>query len=239
MNPEAMEPVGEALLAYFDGDTAAELIICRDDGEERSVPVAFFFRDTSQFTPIDSAAIDRCAGHVLDIGAGTGPHSLALQQRGLTGTAIDINHQAVNIMRRRGLKDVHRADIFEFHGERFDTLLMMGHGIGLVETMAGLDRFLTYARGLLSADGQVLLDSLDVRDTDNPSDLAYQDANRQAGRYIGEIRLQFRFRGHKGPFCGWLQVDAETLNEHAEMAGWRCELVHREESGDHLSRLTT
>ena len=237
MNPKAMEPFGMALLAYFEGDTTAELIIRRDDGQETPLAVGLFFREPSEFTPIDNAAIDRCKGHVLDVGAGAGIHSLVLQRKGLPVTAIDINPQAVSIMRQQSLMDVHCADIFEFQGGRFDTLLMMGHGIGVVETIAGLDRFLAYAHGLLCEDGQVLLDSLDVRITENPSDLAYHEANRQAGRYIGEIRMQFEFHNEKGPYCGWLHVDAETLKDHAELAGWRCEVVYREESGTYLARL--
>ena len=142
MNPKAMEPFGMALLAYFEGDTTAELIIRRDDGEERPLPVSLFFRDPSEFTPIDNAAMDHCIGHVLDVGAGTGLHGLVLQRKGLPVTAIDISPHAVNIMKQRGLMDVHCADIFEFQGGRFDTVLMMGHGIGMVETIAGLDRFL-------------------------------------------------------------------------------------------------
>ena len=102
----------------------------------------------------------------------------------------------------------------------------------------GLDRFLAHAHRSLSETGQVLLDSLDVRITDDPGNLAYHEANRQAGRYLGEIRIQSEFRGERGPFGGWLQVDAETLRAHAELAGWHAEVVHREESGDYLARLT-
>ena len=94
----------------------------------------------------------------MDVGAGTGLHSRVLQQKGLPITAIDINPHAVSIMRQQDLMDVHCTDIFEFQGGRFDTLLMMGHGIGVVETIAGLDRFLAYAHDLLSEDGQVTLD---------------------------------------------------------------------------------
>ena len=238
MDPKAMDLFGMALLAHFEGDATAELIIHRDDGQKTPLPVGFFFRGPSQFTPLDNAALDRCRGHVLDVGAGSGLHSLVLQRKGLPVTAIDISPHAVNVMKQRGLKDVHCADIFEFQGGPFDTLLLIGHGIGMVETIAGLDRFLAHARGLLSENGQVLLDSLDVRITDNASNLAYHQANRQAGRYIGETRLQFEFRGEKGLPCGWLHVDAETLNEHAEPAGWQCEVVRREGSGDHLTRLT-
>jgi SAM-dependent methyltransferase len=238
VNPQAMEPFGIALLAYFEGCTNAELIVRRDDGKEAPLPVSLFFREPSDFTAIEKAAIELCKDHVLDVGAGTGLHSMALHRRGHPVTSIDISPQAVTIMRQRGLKDARCADIFEFLGGPFDTLLMMGHGIGMVETMSGLERFLGHAHTLLSGNGQLLMDSLDVRITDDPGNLAYQEANRKAGRYIGEIRMRFEFRGRRGPYCGWLQVDAETLREHAELAGWQCETVHREQNGDYLAKLT-
>ena len=197
MDPKAMEPYGAALLACFEGDTGAELILRRDDGQEVRLPVSHFFRRPAEFTPLEKAALERCTGHVLDVGAGTGLHSLALQEKGLRVTAIDVSLQAVEIMTRRGVVDVHCADLFDFRSGPFETVLMMGHGIGLVETLAGLGRFFAHARGLLSERGQVLLDSADVRVTGDPNHLAYHEANRRAGRYVGEIRLQSDFQGRQ------------------------------------------
>ena len=238
MDPQAMHLFGRALRAYFEGDARAELTIRREDGQENALPVSFFFRGRCEFTPLENAAIDSCRGRVLDVGAGTGLHSLVLQQRGLPVTAIDISPHAVEVMRERGVREVHCADIFEFQGGEFDTLLMLGHGVGMVETIAGLDRFLAHARRLRSEEGQLLLDSLDVRATEDPANLAYHEANRQAGRYIGEIRMQLEFRGEKGLHHGWLQVDPETLQERAELAGWKREIVHQDEGGNYLARLT-
>jgi hypothetical protein len=153
-------------------------------------------------------------------------------------TSIDITPHAVEIMKQRGLKDAHCANVFEFRGGPYDTILLLGRGIGMVETIAGLDRFLAYAQGLVSSDGLVLLDSMDVRGTDDPTHLAYQEANRKAGRYVGENRLQFHFQGRRGPDCSWLHVDSDTLNERAEAASWRCDVILREENGDYLARLT-
>lgn len=153
---------------------AATLILRRDDGHGAPLPVSHFFRPPSAFTPIEEAALARCSGHVLDMGAGTGLHSLVLQEKGLRVTAVDISPQAVHIMAQRGVRDVHCAGLFEYQGGPFDTVLMMGHGIGMVKTLAGLDQFLAHARGWLSESGQVLLDSLDVRVTDDPKNLAYQ-----------------------------------------------------------------
>jgi SAM-dependent methyltransferase len=238
MDPKAMQPYGAALLAYFEGDTGAALTLRRDDGQEVSMPVGHFFREPYAFTPVEKAAIRHCTGRVLDVGAGTGLHSLVLQQKGLRVTAIDVSSQAVAIMTCRGVEDVHCADLFAYQGGPFDTALMMGHGIGTVETIAGLDRFLAHARGLLTEGGQVLLDSLDVRGTADPGNLAYQEANRRAGRYVGEIRLQLEYQGEKGPYCGWLHVDATTLKGHAGEAGWKCDVVVEQGGGDYLARLT-
>jgi len=237
MNQKAMEPFGKALLAYFGGDSTAELLTRRDDGFEAAVPVSQFFRDEPDFSEMERAAIELCAGRILDIGAGAGSLSAALQRRGHSVTAMDISPEAVAVTMRRGVKDAHCADILAFEGGPFDTLLMMGHGIGMVETIEGLERFLARAHLLLGPNGRLLFDSLDVRVTDDARHLAYHEANRKAGRYIGEIRMQIGFQGLMGPYYSWLQVDAETLRAHAEPEGWRCEVVRRGENGDYLARL--
>lgn len=238
MNPQAMEPFGRALLDYHDGESNAELIVRRDDGIEAPLPASHFFREESSFSEIEKKALALSRGHVLDVGAGAGSHSLILQARGYEVTSLDICPDAVTVMKRRGLKDVRCADVFSFHGGRFDTLLLLGHGIGMAETVDGLDRFLDRANDLLLESGQILLDSLDVRATDDPANLAYHEMKRKSGRYIGEIRMQFEYRGNAGPFCGWLQVDPESLRERAGTAGWHCEVAHRELTGDYLAMLS-
>ena len=237
MDPAAMAPHGRALLAYAEGDSAATEIIRRDDGNEVSIPVSLFFRPPEQFWPVELAALARCEGRVLDVGAGSGLHTLALQARGLLVTAIDVSPEAVAVMRQRGVREARVGDIYGFSGGRFDTLLMLGHGIGMTETLAGLDRFLDHARRLTTAGGQLLVTSLDVRRSDAPENVAYREANRRAGRCVGETRIQIEFAGEAGPYCGWLHVDPETLTQHAAAAGWTCEILHSEETGDYLACL--
>lgn len=232
-----MEPYGAGLAAYFAGDLAAELTFRRDDGQAGRLPVGHFFRHRSAFTPLEQAAIARCHGHVLDVGAGTGLHSLALQEKGLRVTAIDVNPQAVEIMRQRGVREVHCVDLFEYEGGPFDTILLMGHGIGMVETLVGLDRFIARMNDLVPEGGCVLLDSMDVHRTDDPANLRYHESNRRAGRYAGEIRMRIDYQERVGTYFGWLHVDAKKLAEHAGAAGWRCRVIHSEENGDYLASL--
>ena len=237
MDPAAMIPFGVALAACAAGDQTSTLVLRRDDGHEGRLPMIHFFRGEEAFTGLELAALARCAGHVLDIGTAAGSHALALQRRGLRVTAIDICPQAVAIAASRGVSDARRADVMSFAGGPFDTLLMLGHGIGMVETMAGLGGFLTTAGSLLAPGGQLLLDSMDAAATADPVHLAYHQANRRAGRYHGEIRMQFEFRSRTGPYCAWLQVDAETLADEAAARGWRCDVISRGPNGDYLARL--
>ena len=238
MTLEAMEPYGRSLLDFFNGDRSAQVVIHRDDGHADDLPAGIFFRDPSDFSPIEQEAVALCRGYVLDIGAGTGCHSLALQERGTRVLAIDVSPQALEILSKRGVEKCRHVDVFEFQGGPFDTLLLMMHGIGMVQNLTGLDHFLEHARTLLKPDGQLLFDSLDVRCTDNPVHLAYQQANRRAGRYFGQIRLRFEYQGQMGPPFGWLHVDPGTLAEHAVRLGWSCRVVRREENGDYLAQLT-
>jgi len=232
-----MWPYGQALLDYFHGDPSATIVVHRDDGLVDNLPASVFFREPASFSPIERAALELCRGYVLDVGAGTGCHSLALQERGVQVLAIDVSPEALQILAERGVEQYQLADVFEFQDGRFDTLLLMMHGIGMVGDLEGLDRFLAHAHALLKPGGQLLFDSLDVRCTDNPLHLAYQEGNRQAGRYFGEIRLQFEYRGRKGPPFGWLHVDPGTLGEHAERLGWSCRVIRQEENGDNLAQL--
>ncbi|MGD2136569.1 MAG: methyltransferase domain-containing protein [Gemmatimonadales bacterium] len=232
-----MDPHGLALLAYHEGDTDATLTLVRDDGVEHAIPASHFFRGPDDFSAIERAALERCRGRVLDVGAGTGLHALALADRGLEVTAIDVSEHAVDVMRRRGVQDVRRADAFAFHEGRYDTLLMLGHGIGMVGTLDGLGRFLGHVPSLMADGAQLLCDSLDVLRTDDAANLAYHEANRRAGRYVGEVRLRFAFGETRGPRLGWLHVDAATLGRYAEAAGLGCEIVLERESGEYLARL--
>lgn len=167
-----MAPLGAALRSYLEGDSDAALIIRRDDGVESSIPASAFFRNPLESSAVDRTAIELARGRVLDVGAGSGLHSLALQERGLKVTAIDVSPEAADVMKTRGVKNARRADIFEWRAGLFDTVLMMGHGIGMVETLLGLDRFLGTADRWLAVGGQIVLDSIELQATDDPATLA-------------------------------------------------------------------
>jgi 2-polyprenyl-3-methyl-5-hydroxy-6-metoxy-1,4-benzoquinol methylase len=95
METQAMDPFGQALLDFRNGEASAAITVRRDDGYVSPLPAAFFFRKPSEFSEIERTALSLCKGKVLDIGAGTGIHSLALQAQGLPVPEIGISPQAV------------------------------------------------------------------------------------------------------------------------------------------------
>jgi SAM-dependent methyltransferase len=237
INAEAMKPLGLAIADYFDGDTQAAVKISRDDNEITDLAISSFFRGPTAI-PLDAIALDNCRGRVLDVGAGAGIHTLYLQNKGFSVGAMDVSPEACKVIRKRGVKEVYCVSFADFKAEPFDTLLILGRSIGMVENLAGLDSFFKDARQLVKRGGQILLNALDVSKTTDPQNLAYQKANRQAGRYIGEIKMRLEYKGVKGPVTGFLHVDAVTLAEHAAKAGWSCEILVQEKDGNYLARLT-
>lgn len=237
MDVTALEPYAMALRAFAGGDHQAQLVVRRDDGFEALLPVSHFFRSEEAFVPLERAALARCRGRILDVGAGTGLHTLVLRARGLTVSAIDVHPAVVELMHGRGVADARCIDFFSLQDDPFDTLLLLGHGIGMVGDLPGLRRFMAHACRLVDPTGCVVLHSLDVRRTMEPRHRAYHAANRAAGRYIGQIGMQFRFLDVEGPMCDWLHVDPETLGSEAASAGWSCTVVLQDDGGDYLAEL--
>jgi hypothetical protein len=133
---------------------------------------------------------------------------------------------------------VHLADVLTFQSEPFDTLLLMMNGIGIVETLGGLDSFLESIKRLVKRDGQILLDSFDAS---LKSDLIWDGAEDglEGGEvYFGEVMLRLQYKDRLGPPFGWLYVDVKTLTEYAQRAGWCCRILHQEDDGAYLARLT-
>ena len=238
MKTDHYNPHGVSLLDYLNGDASTTIAVYGELVPRREVPVGLFFREPADFPDIEKKAIELCRGRVLDIGAGAGCHSLALQERGLTVRAIDFLPECVEVMKRRGVREAHCADIHTFEADPFDTLLCLMNGTAMVKRLAGLQPFLRNIRRLLKPDGQFLVDSTDMRQVAVPEIQAYLEEKRGKGEYFGEMNLQLEYKGRRGAPFTQLYVDPETLSEHAAQSGWACEVVERDESGRYLARLT-
>lgn len=222
--------------AYHRGQHDAVLVVY-DDFERDEPPIAHFFRGPDQFLPYERLALENCRGSILDVGAGSGCHTLFLQDHGFPVTAIEALPGLVEIMRDRGVQDARLATWRELRAPPFDTMLVMMNGLGLAETLSGLPLFLREARRLVRPDGQILADSTDVRVRMDPTNSGR--IWRDDGRYVGELHFQLEFEGRKGDQFSQLYVDPETLVQCCRDEAWSCELLQApDEHGHYLARLT-
>jgi methylase of polypeptide subunit release factors len=104
--PELGDAFGRALLDMAAG-RPEPTVIERDDG--------FIGIDATDYVAsLDDLAhwaLDRAVGRVLDVGAGAGRASLALQERGQDVVALDLSPGAILACRRRGVRAVYLGSV--------------------------------------------------------------------------------------------------------------------------------
>ncbi|WP_028582134.1 class I SAM-dependent methyltransferase [Desulfogranum japonicum] len=222
-----LEPLGEALMAYWEGDKGSILLQEHKDGRKKSIPVAIFFRGNGNFYPTEEV-VAYCRGRVLIVGAGTGVHALELQNQGFDVTAIDVNLQATQIMKERGVKDIRLCDFFEFDNETYDTILMLGHNIGICKTINRLTVLLEKCESLLTSGGQILANSIDE---------STNCCNTDSNKYPGEQEFRLSFGDKIGPWMRWLHIDYKQFSEIAAKENWSIERLIETNEKEFLARL--
>lgn len=216
---------------YHNGRDVDTLLLHNNYGVPEEMPVEVFFRDEEDMPDVELCALDICEGSVLDIGAGVGMHALILQNRGYEVTALEISKEALKIMAARGVANIIERDIFLFDGKKYDTLLLLMNGIGIVGTIEKLEKFLDHAKTLLNPDGQILLDSSDIT-------YLYEDIPRPEGKYFGELRYRYEYKGKVGEWFEWLYIDQTLLEEIANKKGFDCQVIFEDEDDHYLARLS-
>jgi len=229
------DPFEKAFYDYLDGDNSATIVVNINKGEADDIPISYFFRTYKDMPELEKIALNLCMGSILDIGAGSGSHSLYLQDKGLDITALDIKKGFVDIMKKRGVKKIIQSDIFDFKGHKFDTLLMLMNGIGFTKNFDGLSVFLKSAKELLHSGGQLILDSSDLMYLYEEEDGFY--AINLNMEYYGEVLYQIEYMGVKGKPFNWLYIDFDNLSQIAEQNGFKCEKVFEDNHYNYLARL--
>ena len=229
------DPMGRAIADYHATGKASRLRVFSPMFDEDEIPVSTLFRTRDEMPGIEQEALKVANGHILDVGAGAGCHTLALQAMEKRVTAIDISPLAVETMRQRGVRDVLEQDFFTLDGQ-FDTILMLMNGIGIVGTISRLPAFFMQVDHLLAPGGQLLCDSSDLcylyEDEDGIIDLTGVEG------YYGELTYRMQYKAVKGEPFPWLFIDPETLREQAAAHGFYCDILVRGEHYDYLARLT-
>ena len=231
-----MDPMGRAIADYWKNKKAGRLRVFSPMFEEDEIPLTTLFRKYKAMPEIEKKAIDMAKGKVLDVGAGSGCHSLVLQEKGIDVNAIDISPLSVETMKERGVKKVLEQDFFTLEGQQYDTILMLMNGIGIVRTLDRLPEFFQVLDKILAPGGQVLCDSSDISYVfedetgmiDIPEDMGY----------YGEHSFQMQYKNTIGEPFDWLYIDAVTLRQRADRCGYAVEIVAEGDHYDYLARIT-
>lgn len=230
------DPMGKAIAEYHRTGKAGKLRVLSSMFYEDEIPVPTLFRTYEEMPAQEQKAIKLCKGRVLDVGAGSGCHSIELKRRGYEVVAIDISELSVNVMQERGI-DARNIDFFdEAFIEKFDTILLAMNGIGIVGKIERLETFFRSAKRLLNPGGQILLDSSDIRYVFMDED-GSMEINLAAG-YYGEVDYKMRYRNTTGEPFDWLYIDFDTLSMYANEHGFDCVKKIDGEHYDYLAQLT-
>ena len=230
------DPMGAAIYDFHKNGKADTLIVHSSMFEDDEIPVADLFRSYVDMPYIEQVALQHSQGKILDVGAGSGCHSLALKQMNKEALAIDISPLSVQVMQERGV-NAQLTDFYskDFNG-KFDTILMLMNGTGIIGNMDRIPEFFARLKQLLSPSGSVIIDS---------SDLCYlfeeEDGSLMidlAGDYYGQLDYQMEYKGICGEPFDWLYLDFNTLSAYAEDNGFKAEILAEGEHYDYLARLT-
>ncbi len=220
------DPMGAMLLDTFHGETTASLEVSSPCFEMTHMTGQEMLRSYSTMNRVEQKALALCQGRVLDVGAGSGCHSLYLQEQGSEVHAIDISLGSVQVMQLRGVENAYHRNIYGEQHASYDTLLMLMNGLGICGTLDGLNLLLQHAQSFLAKGGTIIADSTDLRSLLGEVD--------DASGYYGETEFVMCYKGKKSAPFPWLYVDFETLSQLVTYNRLQCEQVIVEPSGHYL-----
>lgn len=235
--PPHKDPMGAAIAEYHRIGRAGTLRVFSSQFDEDEIPVEQLFRTLPEMPTIEQQALALATGRILDVGAGSGCHALALQEMGKEVTAIDISELSVEVMQERGVRDARAIDLYdERFAEQYDTILLLMNGSGIIGNMEGMEPFFRRMKRLLKPGGCIYMDSSDLKYLFEEEDGSF--LIDIADDYYGLVDFQMQYKQVKGDVFDWLYIDFDTLAYYAEQHGFTAEMVCEGEHYDYLAKLS-
>ena len=227
--------LGQALLDYQNGNYTEDIITSTNISSEDTLPIPYLFRSFLDMPKLEQKALNLAKGKVLDVGCGAGSHSLYLQEKGLIVKAIDISEGAITVCEKRGVSNTEIKDLLN-EVDTFDTILLLMNGTGIFQELLQVSTYLNHLKSLLSPNGQILIDSSDIKYMYEAEDGGlWIDMNTN---YYGELDYFLSYKGKKEKPLKWLYLDFNTLLTACHSTGLQCELISEGEHYDYLAKLS-
>ena len=226
---------GKALLDYQNGNYTEDLITSTNISDEDELPLPYLFRDYNEMPPLEQKALQLANGTVLDVGCGSGSHSLYLQNKGLMVKAIDISKGAIEVAKLRGVLNAELKSILD-ETQTFDTILLLMNGTGVFQELSQTSKYLKHLKSLLNDNGQILIDSTDIKYMYEDDDGGFW-INAHAD-YYGELEYYLSYKGKVETPFKMLYMDFDTLKKVCKSVGLKCELILEGEHYDYLAKIS-
>ena len=226
---------GQALLDFQKGAFTEDIMTSTNISDHDTLPISYLFRNFKEMPKLEQKALKLAKGHVLDVGCGAGSHSLYLQEKGFQLKSIDISEGAIEVCKLRGVKNAEVKNILD-ETETYDTILLLMNGTGIFQELSQLSKYLKHLKSLLHLNGQILIDSSDIKYMYEDEDGGFWiDAH---ANYYGELDYYLSYKGNKQTPIKWLYLDFETLQLACETVGLQCELILEGDHFDYLAKLS-
>jgi SAM-dependent methyltransferase len=214
-------------------------VIERDDGLINGAPADHYLHEPADWPPHDHRALRLCRGHVLDIGVGAGRTAVELQRRGMAVTGLDTSPGAIDIARRRGLRDtvLNTIDAYASASVRYDTFLLLGNNLGLIESRERAPVFLQALARLANPGARIIAHGTDPYGTTDPVHVTYHQRNRERGRLGGQLRLRLRYRLLATEWFDYLNCSIAELEELIADTPWQLKAVDESDRPYYLAVL--
>lgn len=196
------DPLGNMMLDYFYGLHDVFVEVDSPTFDMWTMRGETMFRDYSGKEEIEHMALHLCEGKILDVGAGSGCHSLFLQQKGKEVDAYEISPGCAQVMVERKVNNVFHKNIFSLKDRKYRTILMLMNGLGICGTLDGCNLFLQFAKTILDKGGQIIADSTDLSVLYNsPNEFDYSSDG-----YYGETEFVMRYQNFKTEPFKWIYI---------------------------------
>ena len=230
------DPMGRAIYEYHKFGKAEDVVVHSSMFDDDVIPIETLFRSLVEMPAIERVALESAYGDILDVGAGSGCHSLALKGLGKRSVAVDISPLSVQVMKERGL-DARLVNFYDpSFTETFDTILMLMNGTGIIGNLDNIHTFFARVKQLLKPGGCLLIDSSDLRYLFEEEDGSIMID--LADDYYGKVDFQMQYKEDLGKAFDWLYLDFNTLAYYAEENGFKAEVLAEGEYYDYLAKLT-
>lgn len=222
---------GEAIKACYYNNDKTDIKVHSPNFDEDIIPIDYLFRTFKEMPELERTALELVYGRVLDVGCGAGSHSLHIQnEKKLDVTAIDTSEGAIEIARKRGVENALHYNFFEMKNEKFDAILMLMNGSGIIGKLSNLKNFFIHARTLLNHKGSIIMDSSDLI-------FLFDKKVDTLQNYYGELEFQISYKDLKSKPFDWLYIDFKKLENMALKNGFSCERLKKGPHFDYLAKL--